>query len=740
MTKRKGAKDGADSVKDEVHALMLKRFDLCNNADETTLRDLAAYDIRFVNVRGAQWDENQRALRKGRPCYEFDILRQQANQITNDQRQARPSIKIRATENNDKKDAEIRQGIIRNIESVSNAERAYDTGFKCGVDGGFGVWGVSTRYAEDMAFEQEIYIEEKLNPFSVWFDPSAKEYDRRDGMFAFEETEMSRETYEARYPDKPLTDWDSSRQTSGWFSEHKIRLVRYWVKKPIKKTIVLLSNGKTVNKDEQFLRLFPQLEQEGITIKRERTYETFEVCSYLANGSEFISGPHPWAGKFIPLIPFYGNLLMVDGREQWFGFVRHAIDAQKILNYNITTAQEVLAKQPKSPVLLTLQMLQGEGVKPMWDNANAVDAPYLAYTPDPLVPGGPRRERPADFPAAFTSMGQVSTDLLKSVTGVNDAVRGLQTNETSGKAILARQRQGDNANFNYQDNLSRSIQFTGEIILDLLPHIYDTERVMRILGEDGAEDYVTLNQAIRDPQTGEEVVLNDLSKGKFDVTVSTGPSFSSQRQEFTDFMMSMSQSNPELFAIGSDLVFEAMDMPFSDKFAERAKAMLPPPIQQLIGKDKKMPPEVQQGMAQVEQAMQKVQEQSQAMQQEAARIHEESMKLDANKAQISADLAKLQSADRVMRADFDKMKAQFELMQEKARNEMLQSQTQDGQVAMASITDFVAQQAEQLQQNTIAIQQLGDLVQSLMPQEQAEPPMDSMPVDQSQFNQEPFNG
>lgn len=653
---RKRAKDGpaADPMKE-----MRERYERAVDADRTN-RDNALDDLRFVTVPGYQWDEKQKKARKGRPCYEFPILRSHWRQVVNDQKKARPGIKVRPVEDGDSEGAELRQGIIRNIESVSNAERAYDTAFELMTAAGFGAWRVTTEYSTNDGWEQDIRIKRIADPLNcVWFDPFAKEPDLRDAEYCFVEETISREKFKQFYPKAECVDFESAKHSGyrDWFRQDDVRIAEYIRKVPVTKTILLLSDGSSVDKAEVTPERAAQYMQQGVEVIRERTVKTHKVVSSIVSGAEEIDGPYDTVFDRINIVPIFANRYFVEGKWHWCGMVRFSRDPQKLLNYNLTTAQEVVSKQPKSPYLVTPKMLEGDGVKQMWDSANAIDAPYLPYTPDPQAPNGrPTREPPPDMPAAFTMLTQISVDMLKASDGIFDASVGAKSNETSGKAILARQREGDTATYDYQDSLAWGIQATGELILSAMGKVYDTPRIMRVIGKDGAEDVVKINDG-----------LNDLSNGKYDVTVTTGPSYDTQRMEFVDALVQLSQGNPLVAQGVPDLIIGAMDFPKADEAAERIKLLLPPPIQQAMAQGKQMPPEVMQAMAQVEQQMQQLQQQAQALAQEAATLEQEKAQNTADKAGLQAQLDKLASERRVLQAEYNEAKANLEAMQLRAQ-------------------------------------------------------------------------
>lgn len=649
---RKKAKDGQNS---DPMAEMRKRYERAVEADREN-RDRALDDLRFVTVPGYQWDEAQRKARKGRACYEFPILRSHWRQVVNDQKKARPGIKVRAVEDGDTTGAELRQGLIRNIESSSNAERAYDGAFELMTAGGMGSWRIATEYSSDDAWEQDIRIKPIADPLtSVWHDPDAKEPDLRDQKYCFVEESIPRDEFKARWPRAECVDFESAKRYDDWFRQDDVRIAEYWRIVPVTKTILLLSDGRSVEKESITPEQAQQMMANGVTVVRERQCKGQKVVMSIVSGAEELEGPHDTVWSRIPVVSIFANRFYIEGRWHWCGMVRFSRDPQKLLNYNLTTAQEVVSKQPKSPYLVTPKMLEGEGVKQLWDKANALDAPYLPYTPDPQAPQGrPVREAPPDMPAAFTMLTQISVDMLKASDGIFDASVGAKSNETSGKAIIARQREGDTATYDYQDALAFGIQTTGEIILAALPKVYDTPRMIRVLGKDGAEDIVEINN-------GDGVT--DLSTGKYDVTVTTGPSYDTQRMEYLDALTQLSQANPAIAAGVPDLIVGAMDFPKADEAAERLKLLLPPPVQAALAQGKEMPPEIVQARAQVEQGMAEVQERMAALNQVEAELMQDKAKVDTAKSDVSAALKQIQAEHKLMLADFAQKKVELENIQ-----------------------------------------------------------------------------
>lgn len=643
---------------DELLRDMRKRFDEACVAEEEN-REKAVEDLRFAYTDDGQWESKAKKIREGRPCYTFNKIRGAIRQVVNDQRQSRPGIKVRAVDDRgDPEMAEVLNGMIRNIESTSNAEFAYDNGFEYAVGGGFGAWRVTTQYADEETFDQECCIKPIRNPFTVYFDPSAKFYDKRDAGFCFVTEMLSEEEFTERYPDASMLNFDMSgagERYEQWYTDKKVRVAEYWLKKEVEKRILQLSDGAVVEADKDFDSIRDELAAAGITVVRERKVRVQKVFQYVVSANEVLQGPTEWPGKYIPIVPVYGECIDIEGEMFYSGLVRWSKDAQRSYNYHRSTMVELIDLQPKTPLQLTPAMIKGH--EKMWKESNRRNLPFLLYNTDPASPTGkPYRERPADIPAAYLQEAQIASDDIKSTTGIYDASLGQRSNETSGKAILARQREGDVATFAFTDNLSRSIQYTGEILVDLIPKIYDTERVVRILGEDGGEKFAQINREVIDQQTGQKVKYNDISAGRYDVTVTTGPSYTTKRLEFVDMWMNMAQSTPELAQMTLDLWARSLDMPHADEIHKRVRKML---ISQGI-----VEPESEEEMPQPDPQQQAAQEAG------IRKLFAEVQKLEMGNAKTAAETQKLQSG-----AQIDGMKAQAELTRDQAEVRKIAAET-----------------------------------------------------------------
>jgi len=620
-------------------------------------------DVRFVNLPGAQWSENMKTYRGDRPCYEYNKVRVRCKRVVNDMRDNRPAGKVRAVEGGDVDIAEIYEGLIRNIWNVSHADNATDYAAEYQVEGGMGCWRIRTEYSDDSAFTQDIIIEGIENPFQLYTDPSARDFMKRDAEDWIYTERISYKAYERKYGKQAeKVDFEVDNEFEDdyddeWTDEETVRIAEYWYKIPHKKDLWLLDDGTVV--DSEADEATPEVEAR---VKDIRTVKTHKIMMVVASGAAILEGPVEWAGHYFPWVMVHGEFKNIEGRNYWWGLVRHAKDAQRNYNISKTSIAETIAQAPKSKYWAT--STQAAGHTDEWAEADKKNFPYQLYEADPKAPGPPIRMGAADVPVALMQQAAIDNEDLKDVMGLPDASMGNEGGEKSGRAIYARQQQGAIATFNYPDNMSKAVEYTMELLIDLIPEIYDTERELRVLGIDGKEAYKRVNQVTFDERSGKQVRINDLSMGKYDVTVTSGPNFSTLRQEAAETYSNFGQQFPEMMAIAGDLIMKSMDLPYADEIAERMQSMLPPQIQQTLNDESEMPPEIQQMMQQAQAAMQQVQEHGQLVQAAAQELEEEKSLNAQQKAEIKAEVAGIDKAQ----AQFDAhmAKEMLKLIQTKA--------------------------------------------------------------------------
>ena len=584
---------------------------LCNDSDSNN-RAEALDDVRFA--AGDQWPvdvQNSRVL-EARPCLTINKVDAYIRQICNQQRQQRPRIKVHGMNNeSDAKVAEILTGICRHIENQSDADDAYDHAFEYAVKMGWGYWRITTDYVREDSFDQEIYIKPVENPFTVYFDPNSVLPDGSDAERVLITTVISKNVFKTMYPDAEVDQGFSSRGTgdteSEWVTKEDIRIAEYFYTERTKEMLLMLSDGTTGYSDE--LPSKDVLEDAGITVvdKRETWRKKIKWCKLTAMQ---VLEEGEWAGKYIPIVPTYGQEVRVDDKHKKFGLVRMAKDPQRMYNYWSTALTETVALAPKAKWLLAEG--QDEGHENEWAMANIKAMPVLRYKQTDIEgrpAPAPTRLQPEPPPAGVMSALQGMNQDLMAVVGIFDPAQ-LPQGMQSGKAIQGQQSQVDMTNFHYYDNLTRSIRHTGRIILDLIPKIYDRERVMRIIGDDGKPEIVTLNQPSTD-ENGVAKVLNDVTVGEYDVVMDTGPGYNSKRAEAVDSMMSLLGADPNLMQQAGDLIFRNMDFPGADIIADRLAAVNP--LSQIDEKSE-VPPQAQMMIAQGKKTIEQLQQQIQMMQ------------------------------------------------------------------------------------------------------------------------------
>lgn len=585
---------------EDILATARKRFNIVSEV-EREQRSQALDDLKFR--AGEQWPTDVKTSREldGRPCLTINRLPQFVRQITNDQRQNRPSIKVNPFDDlADVETAKILQGIVRHIEYNSNADVAYDTAFEGAVTKGIGYLRVLTEYCDPHSFDQEIKIKRIRNSFSVYLDPNYQEPDGSDANWGFIFEDLRREDFLAQYKDSELAGMNSwagiGDDNNDWVNKDTIRVAEYFAKEFKEVTLVLLSDGAVIDKST-----LPEVLPGGVTIVNERVAQVPMIRWYKISAAEILEQTE-WPGMWIPIIPVLGDELDVEGKRILEGVIRHAKDSQRMYNYWSSSETETIALAPRAPFIGVEG--QFEGHEEAWETANRKNHAYLQYKMIDLngTPvGPPQRNVFEPNVQAITQARMLASDDLKATTGIYDSALGNRSNENSGVAIQRRNAQSQTANFHFVDNLSRSIRHVGRIVVDLIPRVYDTKRAVRTLGEDGSVDIVRVNEMFKG-KDGTTKQYN-LGIGKYDVTVSVGPSYATKRQEGAASMLELTKAYPQMFQIMGDLMLRNLDVPGAQEMADRVKKTLAPGI--VDDKEKPpIPPEVQNQMQQQEQALQ----------------------------------------------------------------------------------------------------------------------------------------
>ena len=588
------------SEKDPQFVAAMARYKTATEAVRENRRDMID-DQLFA--AGDQWPDEVKAMRVGRPMQTINRLPAFIDQIIGDARQNKVAIKVYAGEDGDVDTAQVYSGLIRSIENRSNADFSYDTALEQTATFGFGAWRIKTQYVADDSFDQEVVIERIANALNVYFDPASIQPDYSDAEYVIVVDSLSKDEFKARWPKAAETSFQDEHVEIGWTNGDMMQIAEYWHKERTPVTLYLLADGTVTDQKPTA----PEM------VLRERKSEKCVVKMCILSGAEILQSAD-WAGKYLPIVGVNGKEDLVDGKRILRGIVRHAKDPQRMYNYWRTIDTETKALAPKAPVLVTTKQL--DGLDDLWSDALSGSLPYLPYNPDPAA-GMPQRLNAGLQDRGFEQAALLAVDEMKATTGIYSAALGEQSNETSGRAILARQREGDTANFAYIDNLSRAIRHSARIIIDLIPKIYDTERVVEIMGIDGQKKLERINSA-RITDDGQVEPVNDLTTGRYDLVVDVGPSYTTKRIEALNMMVEIAKMNPAIMQIAGDLIIKSMDWDGADAIAERLKRTIPANIVgEEEGEDKpEIPAEIQQMIEQGKQLIAKLQEENKKLKEE----------------------------------------------------------------------------------------------------------------------------
>ena len=595
--------EGFDSVEEYLED-MRETYALDLQADDDN-RVAALEDKKFV--AGEQWDPEVLRQRAGLPCLVINTVPQFTAQLVGDWRENKNAVKVLPAENGDKNVADIRSDLIRAIETDCRAERTYNNAFESMIQCGDGAFRVSVKYASEDVFDQDIVLEPIDDALSVVWDRLSIDPTGRDATHCFVDDLIPTKEFKRRWPEADpshlRTDERRSMSMSGWIETDAVRVTEHWriIERPV--TLVLFEDGTIYRFDGEDLD--PNAVDKFMDTHGKPVKSRLAPCRYaqmhLVTGHKILSGPYEWKMDRLPIIRMAGRTVTVGDRKVRFGLVRFMKDAARLRNFWRSIAAEQLGYAPKAQWIATESAVEGkeEAIR----RAHLTRDPLLVVNDEAVIDGNIKRLEPPAIQMALLNEAQVNTQDMKDVTGIHDASLGIKSNETSGRAIMARQREGDVASLTYYDNGNAAILEAGDVINQLIGQIYDGTRVIRIIGEDEKAKLVSINDPM-DPDSP------NLAVGKYDVAITTGASYTTRRVEAAEAMMNAIQVYPELMQIAGDIVVKAQDWPGAEELSERLQKTIPPQL--LSDKEKAemgdQGPNVQQMMAQQAQLQEAVQQ------------------------------------------------------------------------------------------------------------------------------------
>lgn len=610
---------------------MRERFGHCADA-ESDNRQTFIEDIDFSSTDD-QWPEDIKDLRgTGRPRLTINRLNGTVKQIEGDYRQNKLSIHVLpASGDASDETADILAGLIRNIEQQSKADQVYLHGLRYASRGGFSWFRVMAEYASDDTFDQDLFIRPVFNPLTVYCDPKARLTTREDARYMFVAELMDKDEFQTQYPDAKLDFVDAldilDDSFESWVEGDQIRVAEYFTKEKVPARLASFDNGAVIEiEDEKELQALQQI---GWNLKSERKGTRTQIKWRKCTGAQVLE-ERVYKMKYIPLIPVLGEEINIRGKIRLRSSIYYGKDPQRMYNYWKTAATESVALQAKAPWLVTPEQI--ENLEEGWKNVNNKPQPYLLYNHKQDQPPPAPIQMPQQPVGEMANAAQANID-IQYTTNTFDANLGQKSNETSGVAIGERQHQGTTGNFLFIDNLKVAIEHCGRILLDFIPLIYDSERIVRVIGLEGDSSTTIVNKEIKNPLLGITEVLNDITVGKYEVVIEAGQAFATRRREAVEGMLKFAQVFPQQAPLIADLMVDNMDVPGGDVMAERLKRALPPQITE--------DPDSPEGQAAQQQAAQQKQQQ-QSMQQQMlqAHIQTEQGKNQAAQAKAGAEVVK----------------------------------------------------------------------------------------------------
>lgn len=710
-----------------------ERFKSASDA-ESQYRAEALDDLRFLALD--QWPEQLKRQREhdpngARPCLVLDKCNQHVRQIVNDMRQNRPAIKCRPVDDRaDKDTAGVYSGLIRHIENRSGAEVAYLTAGEYAASIGRGFFRILTEYEHEHSFHQEIEIARIHNPFAVYLDPYSTELDGSDAEWAFVTDRLPKKMFERQFPSAEPVDVEHAGQGDllEWYQEDSVRVAEYFYRVAKPESLLLLADGTTAWGDDYQAALQNGVVPVPVVQERQAQRRRVQWCKHT--GAEVLER-REFPSTYIPVIPVYGNQFWLEGERRIFGAVRAAKDAQRQYNYSASSATEMIALAPRAPYVGAVG--QFENFESEWGSANTENLAFLQY--NPLSVGGvavpkPERQAFAGVPAGLVQQLQQAEHDIQSALGQYNASLGAPSNEKSGVAIRQKQMESDMANSHYMHNLARSIEHAGYILVEMIPKVYDTRRMLRILGEDGTADQAQIDPAMpqaamkMQPQGGGKAQnIYNLNVGRYDVAVTVGPGYSTRRQEAAEGMVQLAQANPQMMQVAGDLMLRNMDWPGADQIADRLKAAIPPeirgPEEGEPGAD--IPPEIRAQMQQMQQQYeQQLAEASQMIEAMQPRLAE----AEAQARDKSAEAAKRELEGAAKQGEQALKRGELAIKSEELRVKRFEAETKrlDLQIKAHEIQSRIDQmQAEtaETQAGTAQTEGINELLGQLMQSSQA---------------------
>jgi hypothetical protein len=656
----------------ESHQSILNLLSAAQEADHDN-REKAREAHLFVDKRDGQWEPYWWTNNVGKPRYTFDMVNPIVDQVVAEIEQAAFDIKVSPMSGEASKEtAIIIDGLVRNIEAMSRAKDIYINAGRGMATAGYDGWMVSHKYSDPQSFDQDLVIETVANFIDrVWFDPAAYLQDKSDAQYAFLLHAMSVQEYVKRYPEGSQASVSIDREGDAYYDKGQVIVVgQLFYLEQEACELVLMSNGSVYTIDDDFKKVVDELTMLGIEQVRTRKAYKNKVYSRFFDQTDWLEGKEETIFDRIPIVPVFANFKITENKTIYWGVVEKLLDPQRVLNYSLSREIEEGALAPRAKYWMTLT--QAAGHEDALATLNTNSDPVQFYNPDPESPGAPMQQGGAQVNPGLRTISESMRQLIGQTAGMFAASMGDNPGLQSGVAIESLQSKGDNGTIKYFRALEAGITATGEILIKAIPKVYDAQRTVRLLYEDGSTEMQVLNEPVIDQQSGEIVTLNDLSKGQYSVSCRAGPSFRNRQQETIETIIEIAKVDPSIVGMAGDILLNAIPTSAATQIGERKRLQMM--AQGLIPQSQMTDEEVQQ---QQMSAQSQGQAQDPAMvlaQAEMAKAQAEQMRAQVEVQRLQLETAKIQLEAQKMQLGLQADQASLQLETYNAQTNRMNTQ------------------------------------------------------------------
>jgi hypothetical protein len=643
------------------HQDVINLLDKCQQADKDN-RERVREAHLFLDKRDGQWEPEFWSSNDNKPRYTFDMVNPIVDQVASEIEQNDYDIRVSPAGGDATKNLAMSfDGMIRNIEQMSNAKTVYSQAARNMVIGGMDGWRVIQKFVDDNSFDQDLSIEHIGNFVDrVWFDPAAEAQDKSDSRYAFVLHPMAVDEYESRFPEGSGESVSDDRQGDAYYDKAEVVVVGEFLYLESKdRDLVMMSNGQVHEVDDAYEKVVDDLKLIGVTEVKRRTRKKHYVCSRFFDAKDFLEDKRETVFCRIPVVPAYANFKISENKTIYWGVVEKLLDPQRVMNYSVSREIEEGALAPRAKYWMTTSQASGHEKTLQTLNTNA--DPVQFYNVDPESPAVPMQQGGAQVNPGLSRISESMRLIIGQTSGMFAANMGDNPGLQSGVAIKQLQDRGSNSTFKYSRSIEIAVAATGRLLKDAIPMVYDTQRQVRILREDESYDMVPINQQVINNETGEIETVNDLQVGTYDVICRAGPSFRNRQQETIEAITTLAQTDPSLMQIAGDLLLQNISTPAASQIAERKRI-------QMI--DAGLIPQSQMTDEELQEMADKMKAQGQGQAPDPAMVlaQAEQMKAEADLMKVQVDAQKVQND--TLRIQLDAQNNQNEIVAQQAKTQV----------------------------------------------------------------------